>query len=103
MNTSTPEISSPRALRVSFADADLVVDLEDGRSVLAPLEGYPRLLHATPAEREHWRLIGLGSGIHWPDLDEDVSVEHLLAGRTSAEGQPSFQRWLERRQTSQRH
>jgi hypothetical protein len=103
MSTSPPETSPPRARRVSFAGSALVVDLDDGRSVSAPLEWYPRLSHANPEEREHWRLIGQGGGIHWPDLDEDIKVDDLLSGRRSMEGQPSLRRWLERRELTQRH
>jgi len=62
-----------------------------------PLVWFPRLAHGTPAERANWRLIGGGVGIHWPDLDEDISVENLLAGKPSAESQSSFKRWLENR------
>jgi hypothetical protein len=62
-----------------------------------PLAWYPRLLHGTPEERGHWRLIGKGHGIHWPELDEDVSVENLLAGKASGESPASFKRWLEQR------
>lgn len=62
-----------------------------------PLAWYPRLLHATPEERSHWRSVGKGEGIHWEDLDEDISVEDLLAGRHSRESQTSFKRWLQGR------
>ena len=58
---------------------------------------YPRLAHATTEERDRWRLIGQGEGIHWPDLDEDISVDNLLAGRASGESQASLRRWLEGR------
>lgn len=60
-----------------------------------PLAWFPRLVHGTPQERAHWRLIGDGRGIHWPDLDEDISVENLLAGKPSGESRASFKRWLE--------
>ena len=76
----------------------LTVELSDGRTIAVPLAWYPRLIHATKKERGNWRLIGKGQGIHWPDLDEDVSVEGLLAGRPSGESQESFRRWLELRQ-----
>lgn len=91
------EISEARALRVSLTGDALVVDLVDGRSVSVPLAWYPRLSHGSPAERERWRLIGEGEGIHWPDLDEDISVEGLLAGRRSGESQTSLRRWLDSR------
>ena len=58
----------------------------------------PRLLHDTPEEHNHWRMIGGGESIHWPDLDEDISVEGLLAGRRSAESDASFAKWLKKRQ-----
>jgi hypothetical protein len=92
----TVEIQS-KAQEVSVTDDSLVVDLSDGRTLSVPLAWYPRLLHGTPAERNNWRLIGDGEGIHWPDLDEDLSVEGLILGRPSAESQPSFQRWLDKR------
>ena len=63
------------AERISIDDESLMIDLVDGRSISVPLEWYPRLLHGTPQERDNWRLIGRGEGIHWPDLDEDISVE----------------------------
>ena len=67
------------AVAVAFTDAELIVTLADGRSVSAPLEWFPRLLRATPAQRANWRLIGRGVGIHWEDVDEDISVGSLLA------------------------
>ena len=72
--------------------------LDDGRTVTVPIGWYPRLAHATSHERRNWRLIGAGEGIHWPDLDEDVSVEGILLGRPSAESQASFERWLARKE-----
>ena len=88
---------APVATGVTVADDALVVELSDGRTLSVPLAWYPRLLHGAPAERGRWRLIGGGEGIHWPDLDEDVSVEGLLAGRPSGESQRSLKRWLESR------
>lgn len=67
------------AVDVSCTDSELVVTLADGRRVSAPLEWFPRLLHATPAQRAKWRLIGGGVGIHWEEVDEDISVRTLLA------------------------
>ena len=76
-------------------DADtLTVDLADGRTVSAPIAWFPRLSHATPEERAEWRLIGNGEGVHWPALDEDISVDGLLAGRRSGESQESLKHWL---------
>ena len=83
-----------RARNVIVNDEDLAVDLADGRTIAVPLAWFPRLAHATPAERANWRLIASGSGIHWPDVDEDISVESLLAGRGSAESPASLERWL---------
>jgi hypothetical protein len=66
------------AVEVSVTDDRLAVILADGREVAAPLAWFPRLLDATDAERRNWRLIGRGHGIHWPDIDEDISVGSLL-------------------------
>lgn len=79
---------------IVLTDHALTVDLAGSRSVSAPLAWYPRLLHATPDERRNWRLIARGEGIHWPDVDEDISVSSLIAGRPSAESASSLQRWL---------
>jgi hypothetical protein len=97
MGTSTVETQSVTATRLVVTDDTLTVELSDGRSIAAPLAWFPRLLHGTVEERGHWRLIGQGHGIHWPDLDEDIRVESLLAGQPSAESQTSFKRWLDRR------
>jgi hypothetical protein len=75
----------------------LTVDLIDGRTISVPLAWYPRLLHGTPEERNNWRFIGDKEGIHWSDLDEDISVENLLFGKPSGESQHSFKRWLDQR------
>ena len=97
MNTSMVEIQSATTQHVNVTEDALNLDLVDGRTISAPLAWYPRLLHGTPEERGNWRLIGKGEGIHWPDLDEDISVEHVLLGKPSGESQPSFKRWLEKR------
>jgi hypothetical protein len=65
--------------------------------VSVPLAWYPRLLHGQPQERNNWRLIGQGEGIHWPDLDEDISAENILLGQPSGESQRSLGRWLQSR------
>jgi uncharacterized protein DUF2442 len=78
-------------------DDALVVELLDGRSITAPVAWFPRLADGTAAERQNWRLIGKGEGIHWPDLDEDISEESLLAGRRSGESQDSLRSWLQTR------
>jgi hypothetical protein len=70
-------------VQVSVGEDDLAVDLADGRRISVPLAWFPRLLHAQPAQRQNWRLLGDGQGIHWPDLDEDLSVEGLLRGEAA--------------------
>src|SRR3990172_2158990 len=97
VHISAIEMESLIAENVTVSDSTLCVDLSDGRSISVPLAWYPRLLRATPAERKRWRLIGRGLGIHWEDLDEDISVEGLLAGKPSGESQASFGKWLARR------
>ena len=97
MNISTTEVSEARAVHVRVTKDALVVDLDDGRTVFAPIAWYPRLHHATAKERNNCRLIGNGEGIHWPDLDEDISVDGLLRGKASGESQRSFKAWLEAR------
>lgn len=97
MNTSAIEIADARATNVKVTANSLTVDLEDGRTVSVPIVWYPRLSRGTAAERKNWRLIGRGHGIHWPDLDEDISVEGILAGRMSCESPKSFKKWLEAR------
>ena len=82
-------------------DDTLSVDLADARTISVPLTWYPRLLQGTAEERNYWRLIGRGQGINWPDLDEDISVESLLAGRKSGETQSSLKRWLKSRKTDE--
>ena len=86
-----------RANNVVITGDRLSVELNDGRSISAPLAWYPRLLHGTPEERNNWRLIGNAEGIHWPDLDEDISIENLLLGKPSGESQASFAEWLKKR------
>src|SRR3990170_674517 len=98
MRISAVEISVPGAEDVLVTEDTLSVDLSDGRTIMVPLAWFPRLLHGTKEERNNWRLIGRGQGIHWEDLDEDISVENLLAGRASSESQASFKKWLSSRQ-----
>jgi len=97
MATSVIEIHIPNAENVALTEDTLTVELSDGRTLSAPLAWFPRLVHASPAERNNWRLIGKGHGIHWEDLDEDISIEGLLAGKPSGESQISFQKWLQER------
>jgi hypothetical protein len=71
-------VASPRARALEFSDDAFVVHLQDGRSLTVPLEWFPRLRDASREQRSHWRLTGHGYGIHWADIDEDISVPGLL-------------------------
>ena len=84
----------PRAVEAVVTEDELSVRLDDGRTIVTPLAWYPRLLHATAAERSRFEIIGRGQGLSWPDVDEDLSVEGMLAGRPSQEGAASLSRWL---------
>ena len=97
MTTSPIEHWPAMAQAVHVSADTLSVDLTDGRSIAVPLAWYPRLASGSAEERSHWRLIGRGEGIHWPDLDEDISVDNLLAGARSGESQRSFKQWLKSR------
>lgn len=99
MNTSVIEIRVPNAENVTITEDTLTVDLSDGRTISVPLTWFPRLVQASPEERNTWRLIGQGQGIHWEDVDEDISVEGLLAGKPSGESQASFKKWLQERKS----
>ncbi len=79
MGSSVVE-AKPRAQKVDVTEDDLTVTLADGRRVSVPLAWFPRLLHASPAQRSNWQLLGDGEGIHWPDVDEDLSVAGILRG-----------------------
>jgi hypothetical protein len=94
MTISGIGLAEPMAKSLTITDDSLIADLVDGRTIAVPLGWFPRLMHGTAAERSNWRFIGNGTGIHWPGLDEDISVESLLAGRMSGETQESLQRWL---------
>jgi hypothetical protein len=94
MNSLATKQIEIKASSVRVSDDALIVDLSDGRTVSAPLAWYPRLLHGTAAERDDHQFIGEGLGIHWPRLDEDISVEGVLAGRRSHESKESFEHWL---------
>ena len=98
MTTLTLE-TEPRVVNVRITDDTLTVDLADGRSLVIPLEWYPRLLHGSPTERQHWQLLGDGYAIEWPELDEHIGIAGLLAGRRSGESRKSFQQWLAARGT----
>ncbi|TRO78800.1 DUF2442 domain-containing protein [Trichloromonas acetexigens] len=97
MATLAVEIQIPDAVDVLVSEDTLSVDLSDGRTISVPLGWYPRLEYASAEERANWRLIGNGQGIHWDDVDEDISVEGLLAGKSSGESQSSLKRWLQSR------
>jgi|SRR6516164_8064027 len=94
MNSSTVEMREALAIQVEVDEDTLRVELADGRTIAVPLAWYPRLAHGLAEERTSWRLLGGGRGIHWPALDEDISVANLLAGQPSAESQTSFKKWL---------
>ncbi|MBI5473689.1 MAG: DUF2442 domain-containing protein [Ignavibacteriae bacterium] len=91
------EVEIPKAVNVIVSEDTLAVDLSDGRTISVPLAWYPRLLHASADERKNWRLIGKGQGVHWQELDEDISVDGLLLGKASGESQASFKKWLSAR------
>jgi hypothetical protein len=97
MSGSAVENHEILATYVVVSAESLTVSLSDGRQLVLPLEWYPRLKFGTPAERNNWRLVGDGVGIHWADLDEDLSVEGFLAGRKSIESPKSIKRWLTER------
>lgn len=101
MSTFQIDLKELRAQDVAFNEDDLIVVLADGRSLTIPLAWFPRLFHATPLERSNWRWIGRGIGMHWPDLDEDISVEDLILGRPSGESQESLRHWLNLRNNGQ--
>ncbi len=86
---------------ISITEDTLSVQLSDGRSLTVPLAWFPRLLHADKKEKENYRLIGKGTGLHWPDLDEDISIEGLILGRRSNESPASLERWLSKRKKQQ--
>src|SRR5437016_5890676 len=97
MSTLKIEQTDARAQHVKVTADTLTVDLTDGRTILVPLAWFPRLLHGSRAERSNWRFIAQGEGIHWPDLDEDISVEDLLSGQQSRENLASLEKWLQSR------
>lgn len=94
MISSKAKPTDALATAVSVDDDALTVELSDGRALTVPLAWFPRLTHGTAKERSNWEFIGRGRGIHWPELDEDISVENLLLGNPSCESQRSFQKWL---------
>ena len=97
MSTLVVELHSVLAESVEVTNDTLIVDLNDGRTLSVPLTWYPRLLYGSDEERANWRWVGNGEGVHWPDLDEDISIQHLLLGKSSQESQTSLNRWLQGR------
>ena len=97
MTTLVLDSASLRANNLRVGDDSLTIELADARTLTVPLAWYPRLLYGTPAEREDFRFIGGGEGIHWPALDENISVEGLIAGRPSGESPRSLGAWIEAR------
>lgn len=101
MTSLTTELFETLAIqKLTITEDTLSVDLSDGRTISVPLVWYPRLLHASIEERNDYRLIAGGSGIHWNQLDEDISTKNLILGQPSGESQKSFQRWLNHRQNN---
>ena len=97
MSTLRAELPVASIQNVTITEETLTVELSDGRLISVPLAWYPRLVHGTREERGNWRLFGAGEGIHWPELDEDISVENVIFGQPSGESQGSLARWLEKR------
>ena len=97
MSSLAIDTQEPRAQDMTISEDSLSVDLFDGRTIIVPLIWYPRLWHGTEKERKNFEIIGNGTLIHWPDLDEDHSVSGILAGRRSGESQKSLKKWLEER------
>ena len=98
MITSSTELREARAQAVKMREDCLVVELLDGRTMTVPLLWYPRLWYGTEKEREHFDLLGDGRYIHWPDLDEDLSISGMLAGHRSGESPESLKKWLAARE-----
>jgi len=97
MSSSVIETQEARAQSVRLDEEALTVDLVDGRTIIVPLVWFPRLWHGTPHERGHFEIFGDGAYLHWPDLDEDLTVAGLLSGRQSGENPQSLQKWLDSR------
>ena len=92
--------TEPIAKQITVTNEKQIVDLADGRSLSVPLEWYPRLVHASPQERQNWEILGDGYAVEWIDLDEHIGIEGLLAGKRSGESQRSFEKWLATRNCS---
>lgn len=94
MSSSAVDIQEARAQSAKVSDEALTVDLVDGRTIIVPLVWFPRLWHGRPQERNHFEIFGDGTYIHWPDLDEDLTIAGLLAGRQSGESPESLRKWM---------
>ncbi|OHB73487.1 MAG: hypothetical protein A2V70_20510 [Planctomycetes bacterium RBG_13_63_9] len=94
MNTSATEIQDARAQDVRVSADNLVVELADGRTLTVPLAWFPRLWYGNEQERARFEILGDGRYLHWPDLDEDLTIAGMLAGRGSGESADSLKRWL---------
>ena len=103
MSSSGTEIQEARAAAVRVSDDALTVELFDGRTIIVPLAWYPRLWNGTPKEREHVETFTDGAYLHWPELDEDLTVAGLLAGRRSGESSESLKKWLKGREAVGKH
>jgi uncharacterized protein DUF2442 len=99
MSSLAAEQREPRARNVSVSEDALTVDLVDGRTIIVPVAWYPRLWHGSNQERNRVEIFGDGTYIHWPDLDEDLTVAGLLAGHRSGESPESLKKWLEARES----
>ena len=97
MSSLAVETQEARARSATVTEEAITVDLVDGRTIIVPLVWFPRLWHGTPRERKHFEIFGDGAYIHWPDLDEDLTVAGLLAGRQSGESPQSLKKWLQSR------
>lgn len=102
MSSLAADIQEARARHLSITEEALTVDLVDGRTIIVPLVWYPRLWHGTIEERSHFEIFGDGVYIHWVDLDEDLTVAGLLAGRRSGESSESLKAWLDARKRSRK-
>ena len=98
MSSLVIEIQEARAQHVTINEDSLSIDLVDGRTIVVPLLGYPRLWHGTPEERNDFKIIADGTLIHWSVLDEDLSISGILAGRQSGESPKSLKKWLAERE-----
>jgi|SRR6056297_1817306 len=100
MSTLKNKLREARANKIIITEEELIAYLDDGRTIAVPISWYPRLLNGSMEERKNWRFIGEGTGIHWPDLDEDISIEGIIEGVPSQESQSSLSKWLQERQSN---